>query len=171
MQSNKEFETKLKAQLSSVNHTLISINGCFEDFDRFTHPISSRAPGDCGGASGKCSEGCKCVHKVNTSGIQAPCPCCGANMTTPGGRRMPTQKKYNLAVNVAMGKFMDTVVVEDEKTGKECIKIAAGLASIGVPYPRGHIFAIGLAGHAVHDANVSLVALPATWMPALAMLP
>ncbi|KAJ6392290.1 hypothetical protein OIU77_026108 [Salix suchowensis] len=44
---------------------------------------------ECGGASGKCSEGCKCVHKVSTSGIQAPCPCCGANMTsTPGGRRM-----------------------------------------------------------------------------------
>ncbi|XP_025644726.1 structural maintenance of chromosomes protein 1 [Arachis hypogaea] len=34
----------------------------------------------------------------------------------------PTQKKYNLAVTVAMGKFMDAVVVEDEKTGKECIK-------------------------------------------------
>lgn len=35
----------------------------------------------------------------------------------------PTQKKYNLAVTVAMGKFMDAVVVEDEKTGKECIKV------------------------------------------------
>ncbi|KAL6994798.1 Structural maintenance of chromosomes protein 1 [Sarracenia purpurea var. burkii] len=34
----------------------------------------------------------------------------------------PTQKKYNLAVTVAMGKFMDAVVVEDELTGKECIK-------------------------------------------------
>ncbi|XP_027365094.1 structural maintenance of chromosomes protein 1 isoform X2 [Abrus precatorius] len=34
----------------------------------------------------------------------------------------PTQKKYNLAVTVAMGRFMDAVVVEDEKTGKECIK-------------------------------------------------
>ncbi|XP_052171726.1 structural maintenance of chromosomes protein 1 isoform X1 [Diospyros lotus] len=34
----------------------------------------------------------------------------------------PTQKKYNLAVTVAMGKFMDAVVVEDEHTGKECIK-------------------------------------------------
>ncbi|XP_008364317.2 structural maintenance of chromosomes protein 1-like [Malus domestica] len=34
----------------------------------------------------------------------------------------PTQKKYNLAVTVAMGKFMDAVVVEDEQTGKECIK-------------------------------------------------
>ncbi|CAD6245543.1 unnamed protein product [Miscanthus lutarioriparius] len=34
----------------------------------------------------------------------------------------PSQKKYNLAVTVAMGKFMDAVVVEDENTGKECIK-------------------------------------------------
>ncbi|MCI25609.1 structural maintenance of chromosomes protein 1-like, partial [Trifolium medium] len=33
----------------------------------------------------------------------------------------PTQKKYNLAVSVAMGKLMDAVVVEDEKTAKECI--------------------------------------------------
>ncbi|GAU46035.1 hypothetical protein TSUD_268770 [Trifolium subterraneum] len=33
----------------------------------------------------------------------------------------PTQKKYNLAVTVAMGKLMDAVVVEDEKTAKECI--------------------------------------------------
>jgi structural maintenance of chromosome 1 len=35
----------------------------------------------------------------------------------------PSQKKYNLAVTVAMGKFMDAVVVEDESTGKECIKV------------------------------------------------
>ncbi|KAI3772987.1 hypothetical protein L6452_04183 [Arctium lappa] len=34
----------------------------------------------------------------------------------------PTQKKYNLAVTVAMGRFMDAVVVDDEHTGKECIK-------------------------------------------------
>ncbi|XP_073148877.1 structural maintenance of chromosomes protein 1 [Henckelia pumila] len=34
----------------------------------------------------------------------------------------PTQKKYNLAVTVAMGRFMDAVVVEDDNTGKECIK-------------------------------------------------
>ncbi|KAL0561481.1 hypothetical protein IC582_001909 [Cucumis melo] len=34
----------------------------------------------------------------------------------------PLQKKYNLAVTVAMGKFMDAVVVQDEHTGKECIK-------------------------------------------------
>lgn len=34
----------------------------------------------------------------------------------------PTQKKYNLAVTVAMGRFMEAVVVEDEQTGKECIK-------------------------------------------------
>ncbi|KAF9686723.1 hypothetical protein SADUNF_Sadunf02G0019100 [Salix dunnii] len=92
-------------QIPLYSLVVISINGCFEDFDRFTHPISSRAPEgkvssieapanipgkntDCGGASGKCSEGCKCVHKFSTSGIKAPCPCCGANMTTPGGRRM-----------------------------------------------------------------------------------
>lgn len=35
----------------------------------------------------------------------------------------PSQKKYNLAITVAMGKFMDAVVVEDEQTGKECIKV------------------------------------------------
>lgn len=35
----------------------------------------------------------------------------------------PTQKKYNLGVTVAMGRFMDAVVVEDEHTGKECIKV------------------------------------------------
>ena len=35
----------------------------------------------------------------------------------------PTQKKYNLSVTVAMGRFMDAVVVEDEQTGKECIKV------------------------------------------------
>ncbi|XP_078152053.1 structural maintenance of chromosomes protein 1-like [Carex rostrata] len=34
----------------------------------------------------------------------------------------PSQKKYNLAVTVSMGKFMDAIVVEDENTGKECIK-------------------------------------------------
>ncbi|KAG0580223.1 hypothetical protein M758_4G158500 [Ceratodon purpureus] len=34
----------------------------------------------------------------------------------------PTQKKFNLAVTVAMGRFMDAVVVEDDSTGKECIK-------------------------------------------------
>ncbi|KAH6810022.1 Structural maintenance of chromosomes family protein [Perilla frutescens var. frutescens] len=34
----------------------------------------------------------------------------------------PKQKKFNLAVTVAMGRFMDAVVVEDEHTGKECIK-------------------------------------------------
>ncbi|KAJ3677874.1 hypothetical protein LUZ60_001677 [Juncus effusus] len=34
----------------------------------------------------------------------------------------PSQKKYNIAVTVAMGKFMDAVVVEDENCGKECIK-------------------------------------------------
>lgn len=34
----------------------------------------------------------------------------------------PLQKKFNVALTVAMGKFMDAVVVEDENTGKECIK-------------------------------------------------
>lgn len=36
----------------------------------------------------------------------------------------PIQKKYELAVTVAMGRFMDAVVVEDENTGKECIKVS-----------------------------------------------
>lgn len=34
----------------------------------------------------------------------------------------PAHPKYNLAVTVAMGRFMDAVVVDDEHTGKECIK-------------------------------------------------
>ncbi|KAL9251813.1 Structural maintenance of chromosomes protein 1-like protein [Drosera capensis] len=34
----------------------------------------------------------------------------------------PTSKKYFLAVTVAMGRFMDAVVVEDDQTAKECIK-------------------------------------------------
>ncbi|CAH2064119.1 unnamed protein product [Thlaspi arvense] len=34
----------------------------------------------------------------------------------------PNRKKYNLAVTVVMGRFMDAVVVEDENTGKDCIK-------------------------------------------------
>ncbi|CAM8933284.1 unnamed protein product [Rhodiola kirilowii] len=34
----------------------------------------------------------------------------------------PTEKRYNLAITIAMGKFMDAVVVENEQTGKECIK-------------------------------------------------
>ncbi|CAI9278220.1 unnamed protein product [Lactuca saligna] len=33
-----------------------------------------------------------------------------------------TQDKYNLAVTAAMGRFMDAVVVDNEDTGKECIK-------------------------------------------------
>jgi chromosome segregation ATPase len=40
----------------------------------------------------------------------------------------PIQKKYNLAITVAMGKFMDAVVVDDENTGKECIKVVPFLA-------------------------------------------
>ncbi|PHT66034.1 hypothetical protein T459_30459 [Capsicum annuum] len=35
----------------------------------------------------------------------------------------PIQKKYNLVVTVAMSRYMDAVVVEDEQTGKECIKV------------------------------------------------
>lgn len=42
----------------------------------------------------------------------------------------PTQKKYNLAVTVAMGRFMDAVVVEDENTGKECIKVLKIFSSL-----------------------------------------
>ncbi|KAJ4840549.1 Structural maintenance of chromosomes protein 1 [Turnera subulata] len=34
----------------------------------------------------------------------------------------PTHAKYQLAITVAMSKFMDAVVVDDENTGKECIK-------------------------------------------------
>ncbi|PHT59497.1 hypothetical protein CQW23_01860 [Capsicum baccatum] len=34
-----------------------------------------------------------------------------------------TQEKYNLAVTVAMGRSMDAIVVENEQTGKECIKL------------------------------------------------
>nr|GLL33199.1 structural maintenance of chromosomes protein 1 [Ipomoea trifida] len=34
----------------------------------------------------------------------------------------PIQTRYNLALTVAMGRFMDAIVVEDEHTGKECIK-------------------------------------------------
>ena len=42
----------------------------------------------------------------------------------------PTQKKYNLAVTVAMGKFMDAVVVDNEKTGKDCIKVLISFPNI-----------------------------------------
>eukprot|EP00793_Prasinoderma_coloniale_P000453 PRCOL_00005438-RA len=34
----------------------------------------------------------------------------------------PKQRKYNLAVTVAMGKNMDAVVVEDERAARECIR-------------------------------------------------
>lgn len=33
----------------------------------------------------------------------------------------PTQRKYNMAVTVATGKHMDALVVDDQKTGEECI--------------------------------------------------
>lgn len=32
------------------------------------------------------------------------------------------QRKYHVAITVAMGKYMDAIVVDDEKTAKECIK-------------------------------------------------
>lgn len=34
----------------------------------------------------------------------------------------PTQRKYDLAVSVIMGKNMDSIVVDDGKTAMECIK-------------------------------------------------
>ena len=34
----------------------------------------------------------------------------------------PTHKKYDLAISVAMGKYMDSIVVEDERTARECIQ-------------------------------------------------
>lgn len=33
-----------------------------------------------------------------------------------------SQKKYAMAVTVALGKEMDSVVVDNDKTGKECIR-------------------------------------------------
>lgn len=33
-----------------------------------------------------------------------------------------TQRKHNLAVTVCMGRNMDAVVVDDEKTAKECVQ-------------------------------------------------
>lgn len=34
-----------------------------------------------------------------------------------------TQKKYNIAITVAMGRNMDAVIVDDEKTAMECIQV------------------------------------------------
>lgn len=34
----------------------------------------------------------------------------------------PINAKYNLAISVAMGKYMDAVVVDDERTARECIQ-------------------------------------------------
>jgi structural maintenance of chromosome 1 len=34
-----------------------------------------------------------------------------------------TNKKYNVAVTVAMGSNMEAVVVDDEKTAMECIQV------------------------------------------------
>jgi hypothetical protein len=33
-----------------------------------------------------------------------------------------TQRKHNLAVTVALGRNMDAIVVDDDKTGKDCIQ-------------------------------------------------
>ncbi|XP_021898438.1 structural maintenance of chromosomes protein 1 [Carica papaya] len=61
----------------------------------------------------------------------------------------PTRKKYNLAVTVAMGKFMDAVVVEDENTGKECIKrkclmlLGLNFSTFDPALERAILFAVG----------------------------
>ena len=34
----------------------------------------------------------------------------------------PTQRKYNLAITIATGMYMDCVVVEQNKTAIECIR-------------------------------------------------
>lgn len=34
----------------------------------------------------------------------------------------PTHTRYDLAITVAMGKYMDAVVVDDERTARECIQ-------------------------------------------------
>jgi structural maintenance of chromosome 1 len=41
----------------------------------------------------------------------------------------PTQRKYQLAVTVAMGKNFDAIVVEDDKTAKDCIQVRRCLES------------------------------------------
>ena len=56
----------------------------------------------------------------------------------------PSQKKYNLAVTVAMGKFMDAVVVEDESTGKECIKVLFSLSLVSLFFYIISIYAISV---------------------------
>jgi structural maintenance of chromosome 1 len=35
----------------------------------------------------------------------------------------PTHRKFDMAVTVVMGKDMDAIVVDDEKTAKECIQV------------------------------------------------
>ena len=34
----------------------------------------------------------------------------------------PSQRKYDAAVTIAMGKNMDTIVVDDEATAQDCIR-------------------------------------------------
>ncbi|MED6147274.1 hypothetical protein PIB30_042586 [Stylosanthes scabra] len=50
----------------------------------------------------------------------------------------PIQDKYYLAVTVVMGKFMNAVVVDDEKTGKECIKF-----KFDPSFEKAVLFAVG----------------------------
>ncbi|KAL9395533.1 hypothetical protein Peur_009786 [Populus x canadensis] len=110
--SNKEFETKLTALVSSGDYTsamaisklliasLVVSLLVLQEVN--ASQAASTVPGknmDCGGASGTCSKGCNCDHK-GTSGnlkdavkganvtMKDTCPCCGATMTTLGGRRM-----------------------------------------------------------------------------------
>jgi structural maintenance of chromosome 1 len=37
----------------------------------------------------------------------------------------PRQQKYNLALTIALGRSMDAIVVDEEKTAKECIKVSS----------------------------------------------
>ncbi|MED6186217.1 hypothetical protein PIB30_064726 [Stylosanthes scabra] len=53
----------------------------------------------------------------------------------------PTQDKYYLAVTVVMGKFMNAVVVDDEKTGKECIKLSK--FKFDPSFEKAVLFAVG----------------------------
>ena len=38
----------------------------------------------------------------------------------------PTQRKYELAVAVVLGRNMDAVVVDEEKTAIDCIEVRVG---------------------------------------------
>lgn len=45
----------------------------------------------------------------------------------------PTQRKYQMAIAVAMGKNFDAIVVEDEKTAKDCIQVGIETLPSWVP--------------------------------------